>query len=101
VVRLLNLPICENSQPGSGLILIQVDGLSYKQFHKALKAKRLPFLRKQIKQGNYTVKPFYSGMPSTTPAVQGEIFYGVRTCVPAFEFISRENKEHHISFYPQ
>ncbi|MFP4111287.1 MAG: alkaline phosphatase family protein [Desulfonatronovibrio sp.] len=101
VVRLLNLPICENSQPGPGLILIQVDGLSYNQFHKALKTKRLPFLRKQIQQGNYTVKPFYSGMPSTTPAVQGELFYGVKTCVPAFEFISRENNQHHISFYPQ
>ncbi|MFO7727870.1 MAG: alkaline phosphatase family protein [Desulfonatronovibrio sp.] len=101
VVRLLNLPIYEKSQPGPGLILIQIDGLSYNQFHKALKAKQLPFLRKQIQQGNYSVKPFYSGVPSTTPAVQGELFYGVKTCVPAFEFISRDNNEHHISFYPQ
>ncbi|MEX2606328.1 MAG: glycogen/starch synthase [Kiritimatiellia bacterium] len=36
------------------------------------------------------VEDFYSGIPSTTPAVQAEIFYGQRTAVPAFHFLQRE-----------
>ncbi|HWL75124.1 MAG TPA: alkaline phosphatase family protein, partial [Burkholderiaceae bacterium] len=32
----------------------------------------------------------YPGVPTTTPAVQGELFYGVRQIVPAFSFRDRE-----------
>jgi hypothetical protein len=36
-------------------------------------------------------KRFYSGIPSTTPAVQGEIFFGVKTAVPSFQFLRRKS----------
>ncbi|MBP9854440.1 MAG: hypothetical protein KBD53_06205, partial [Candidatus Omnitrophica bacterium] len=32
----------------------------------------------------------YSGLPSNTPSVQGELFYGVKGCVPAFNFMDRK-----------
>ena len=44
------------------------------------------FLRKLINREEYEPLPFYSGLPSSTPAVQGEIFYGVKTVVPTFSF---------------
>jgi len=97
-VRLLNLP---SMGDGRGIVLIQIDGLSYTQFEKALDNRQLPFLRKQIQQGRHGVKPMYSGVPSATPAFQGELFYGVKSCVPAFEFIVRDENQRHISFYPQ
>lgn len=97
-VRLLNLP---PTGDGRGLVLIQIDGLSHTQFQKALDDRRLPFLKKQIQQGFHGVKPMYSGVPSATPAFQGELFYGVKSCVPAFEFIVRKENQRHISFYPQ
>jgi endonuclease/exonuclease/phosphatase family metal-dependent hydrolase len=31
----------------------------------------------------------YSGLPSSTPAVQGELFFGVKGAVPAFSFLER------------
>ena len=45
-------------------------------------------------------KPFYSGLPSSTPAVQGELFYGIKTVVPAFEFIDNNTRLRHAMFLP-
>jgi hypothetical protein len=100
-MRLLGLPQSDTAEDVPGLVLIQIDGLSMTQFQKALQAGRLPFLEKQIRNGRWGCKPMYSGMPSTTPAFQGELFYGVKSCVPAFEFISRSEQQRHVSFYPQ
>ncbi|MBI3736001.1 endonuclease/exonuclease/phosphatase family protein, partial [Candidatus Sumerlaeota bacterium] len=41
----------------------------------------------------YRLVEHYSGVPSTTPAVQGELFYGVKASVPAFSFRMRETGE--------
>ncbi len=46
----------------------------------------MPFLRQLMKHEHYRLQDHYSGVPSTTPAVQGELFYGVREIVPAFSF---------------
>ncbi|MBG0780602.1 MAG: hypothetical protein H0S81_11830, partial [Desulfotignum balticum] len=100
-MRLLGLPQSVTAEDVPGLVLIQIDGLSMTQFQKALQAGRLPFLEKQLRNGRWGYKPMYSGMPSTTPAFQGELFYGVKSCVPAFEFISRSEQQRHVSFYPQ
>lgn len=87
--RLLGIspPRDETDQPG--LLLIQIDGLSRKQMERALEAGNLPYLSRLIRRGHFSLETFYSGVPSTTPAVQGEIFYGVRAAVPAFQFLHR------------
>ena len=88
-VRLLSLPksIKESSQ--SGLLLIQIDGLARHQLESALKKGKMPFLQTLLKSGEYQLQSMYSGLPSSTPAVQGELFYGVRSAVPAFSFLDR------------
>lgn len=80
-------PSGETDEPG--LILIQIDGLSRTQLEAAIKRGRMPFLARLMKRGHFTLESFYSGLPSTTPAVQAEIFYGVRAAVPAFQFLHR------------
>jgi hypothetical protein len=82
------------------LILIQIDGLAYTQFQRALTRRRLPFIGNLLKKNGYAAKPFYSGMPSSTPAVQGELFYGLKTVVPAFEFIDKNTRLRHAMFFP-
>jgi len=86
VVRWLGLSHCEGMSPETGVILVQIDGLSRHQFERALKNRRMPFLRKLQRKRGYQIHSMYSGLPSSTPAVQGEIFYGVRCAVPAFGF---------------
>jgi endonuclease/exonuclease/phosphatase family metal-dependent hydrolase len=82
-------PSGETEEPG--LILIQIDGLSRAQLEAAIGRGRMPFLARLMKRGHFTLENFYSGIPSTTPAVQAEIFYGVKTAVPAFQFLHRKS----------
>lgn len=98
--RLEGLPRCTGSDDEPGLILIQIDGLSYTQFQRALTRDRLPFIRQLLEKNGYAQKPFYSGLPSSTPAVQGELFYGIKTVVPAFEFIDNNTRLRHAMFLP-
>lgn len=72
-----------------GLVIIQIDGLSYSQLKKAMADGRMPFLQKLLQREHYQLHHLYSGLPSTTPAVQGELFYGIKTSVPAFCFNSK------------
>lgn len=87
LIRLLRLPTSSEPPTARGLILVQVDGLGDAEFRRALDAGRMPFLADLVAHERYTRHSLYSGLPSSTPAVQGELFYGVRTAVPAFGFI--------------
>lgn len=73
-----------------GLIMLQIDGLPRTQLEAAMKKGRLPFLSRLLEDRHFSLESFYSGMPSATPAVQGEIFFGCRGAVPAFHFLRRE-----------
>lgn len=72
-----------------GLLLIQIDGLSKRQLERAMERGHLPFLRRLLRRGGYRSHRFYSGLPSSTPAVQAELYYGIRSAVPAFSFLDR------------
>lgn len=84
-----------------GLLLIQIDGLSRTQFERAVSGRRLPFLRRLQRQEGYRLHTFYSGLPSTTAAVQGELYYGVRAAVPSFSFYDRIKRRHGMMCYPE
>ena len=98
--RLLGLPRYPEKKKDAGVILIQVDGLSHDQLKKALSAGRMPFVYNLVSGSAYHLKPCYSGIPSATPAFQGELFYSVKTCVPAFEFYDRSDGERKAMFQP-
>lgn len=85
-VKLLDLPVSQGTADEPGLILLQIDGLARRQFEHALKKHRLPFLSRLIRKEGYRTHTMYSGLPSTTPAVLAELFYGVQQAVPAFGF---------------
>jgi endonuclease/exonuclease/phosphatase family metal-dependent hydrolase len=87
--RLLGLAHADAAEPRPGLVMVQIDGLSRAQAERALEAGRMPFLRHLIRDEGYRLSRVYTGMPSTTPAVQGELFYGVRNAVPGFSFVDR------------
>lgn len=91
-VRLLQLDKTDDTSTQRGLVLIQIDGFSRTHFERALSNGKLPFLRRLISREGYDLTTFYSGLPSTTPAVQGELFYGKKCAVPAFSFYSSKLK---------
>ena len=91
-IRLLNLPVSTEPPAARGLVMVQIDGLSQKEFHHAVDHGLMPFLKRLFLREHYAVHPFYSGLPSNTPAVQGELFYGLKGVVPAFSFIDKETQ---------
>jgi endonuclease/exonuclease/phosphatase family metal-dependent hydrolase len=93
-LRFLNLKKLPEAEAERGLVLIQIDGLSRTQLEKAIKRGRMPFLAKLLRREGYRLHSIYSGMPSTTAAAQGELFYGVKCCIPAFGFRHRESGQY-------
>lgn len=91
--RLLNLSKSETTEAHPGLILIQIDGFSRSQLMRALAQGEMPFTQRLLQSQGYKMHPLYTGLPSSTPAVQGELFYGVKQIVPAFVFYDRNNNK--------
>jgi endonuclease/exonuclease/phosphatase family metal-dependent hydrolase len=92
-IRHLGLTPAEGASEAPGLLLIQIDGFARMQLERALAARRMPFLSRLLNREGYELKTFYPGLPTTTPAVQAELYYGVRSAVPAFSFFDRSLKQ--------
>lgn len=73
-------------------MLIQIDSLSYDDLTHAVHRGWMPFVKQLLGRERYAMKHLYSGVPSSTPSVQGELFYGVRRSVPAFEYLDHCGK---------
>jgi Type I phosphodiesterase / nucleotide pyrophosphatase len=99
MLRLLGLR--RRQKGATGLVLIQVDGLSYLEIQGALGKKEMPFLAGLLRHKGYSIRPMYTGLPSNTPAVQGELFYGIAGAVPAFSFFDRESGHTHKMLEPE
>ncbi len=84
-----------------GILMIQIDGLSYRQLQRARAKKRLPFLSRLLRQDHFVLKEFYSGLPSATPAVQAELFFGEKSVVPAFMYYERSGRQEKAMFDPR
>jgi endonuclease/exonuclease/phosphatase family metal-dependent hydrolase len=100
-IRHLGFTASEDTGESPGLLLIQIDGLSRSQMERAVAEGRMPFLRRLMARNGYATRTFYPGLPSTTPAVQAEIFYGARAAVPAFQFMDRARGEMVTMFDPE
>lgn len=91
--RLLHLPRVEGAETEPGLVLIQIDGFSGLQLKEAFANRKMPFLKGLFQKKYYQLYPHYPGLPSSTPSVQGELFYGVKQIVPAFAFLDRDSNK--------
>jgi hypothetical protein len=91
LARLLQLPESTGASDRPGLLMIQVDGLSRAELERALARGETPFLARLWRREGYRLHSHYSGLPSTTPAVQAELFYGEPCAVPAFAFRDHES----------
>lgn len=99
-IRHLGFPPSEGTSEEPGLLLIQIDGLGRTQLERAISGGRMPFLRRLLQREGYNLGNFYPGLPTTTPAVQAELYYGVRASVPAFSYYDRAKQCHGLMCYP-
>ncbi len=92
-IRNLGLTPAEGTSEEPGILLIQIDGLARSQLEQAIAKGRMPFLRRLLKSRTYDTHTFYPGIPTTTAAVQAELYYGLRSAVPAFSFFRRDKQQ--------
>ncbi|QDT53552.1 Endonuclease/Exonuclease/phosphatase family protein [Caulifigura coniformis] len=85
-MRLLGLEPVHPPSDDPGLIILQIDGLSRSRLEEAIQRGRIPFIASLVHRDRHRIETQYSGQPATTPAVLGELFYGVEQIVPAFSF---------------
>ena len=86
-VRRAGLSTTPDESHEPGILLIQIDGLARTELERALSHHRLPGLRHLLRKRGYRLHDFYPGLPSSTPAVQGELHYGIPAAVPSFSFL--------------
>ena len=73
--------------------MLQIDGLAYEILARAMAEEKVPFLKRLVQRDHYLLSPIYSGLPSTTPAVQAELFYGVKSAIPAFSYYDTKTQQ--------
>jgi endonuclease/exonuclease/phosphatase family metal-dependent hydrolase len=100
MVKLLGLSIIKGQSARPGTVIIQIDGLSHMEFIRAIQRGEMPHLKSLLKNEGYLEYMHYSGQPSCTPAVQGRLFYGVKSCVPAFSFRRKKTGTIYNMFNP-
>ena len=98
--RWLRLPRGKAAPEEHGLVMVQIDGLSRVELERAFRNGKMPFLKRLLDREHYRLHNFYSGLPASTPSVQGELFYRQRCAVPAFGFRDHRTKKVVRMFYP-
>src|ERR687895_581900 len=73
-----------------GLIVLQIDALAYADLRRALELGYCPTLSRLIGEDGFTLRRWFSGLPSATPYCQAGIFHGENDGIPAFRFYDRE-----------
>ncbi|HSD20428.1 MAG TPA: alkaline phosphatase family protein [Anaeromyxobacter sp.] len=71
------------------VVLVQVDGLSRPRLERAMAEGYLPALAERLATGGHALSSIRSGAPSSTPAFQAGLFYGVSPSVPGFVWFDR------------
>jgi putative membrane protein len=85
-----NLPP-ESSQP-AGLIIIEIDGLSYNVLRKALDLGYMPTMRNLLSE-DYQIEPWNCGLPSQSSSSQLGILYGENANIPAFRWYEKDRNK--------
>lgn len=91
----------EEKEDQTGLIILQIDGLSHSTLQRALERGAMPHLRRMIEREGYRLEPWWCGVPSSTPAVQGGIMYGNNQEVPAFRWYEKASGRTVVAKHPR
>lgn len=71
---------------GRGIVVVEIDGLSYDRFRHAVRRGYMPTVRAWLDSGQYAVSPFDCGVPSQTSSGQSGILFGDNHDIPAFRW---------------
>lgn len=73
-----------------GVIMMEIDGLSYHHIKKAIDDGWMPTLKEMRDRENYQLSRFDCGLPSQTSACQAGIMFGNNFDIPAFRWYDKD-----------
>jgi uncharacterized membrane protein YvlD (DUF360 family) len=79
------------SEGRSGVLFVQIDGLSAPLLSWMVTAGNLPTVSRWIRTGSHHLLEWHTGIPSTTPASQAGILHGGARHVPAFRWYEKQS----------
>src|SRR2546428_6333755 len=74
------------------VLIVQIDGLSRSVLEQALANRTAPFLARLLRQRGWRLTPMSVGLPTSTPAVQMSVMYGVRPDIPGFHYHDKRRR---------
>ena len=72
-----------------GLVVLQVDALSYADLRQALAQGHCPTIDRLLTRHGFSLRRWFCGLPSATPYCQAGIFHGENGGIPAFRFFDK------------
>lgn len=90
-------PFDSAAEPGRGLMMLEIDGLSYWHIKKALDDGLLPTLHQMIKEDGYELSLTDCGLPSMTSSCQAGIMFGDNHDIPAYRWYDKEKQKVYVS----
>jgi uncharacterized membrane protein YvlD (DUF360 family) len=85
------------TDPGRGLVMLEVDGLSYWHIRSALAQGAMPTVQHMIDKEGYVLSRVDCGLPSQTSACQAGIMFGDNYDIPSFRWYDKEKKKLYVS----
>ena len=82
---------------GRGLVMLEIDGLSYYHMQKALEDGWMPHLQEMIDEDGYVLSRIDCGLPSQTSACQSGIMFGDNFDIPAFRWFDKDQNKLFVS----
>ncbi|WP_430787694.1 alkaline phosphatase family protein [Actinoplanes sp. G11-F43] len=73
----------------TGLVVVQIDGLSHPLLRHGITSGVLPTLYRWVRSGSHDATGWWARVPSTTPASQAALLHGTNDGIPAFRWYDR------------
>jgi len=83
-------PFPAEEEAGRGLVMMEIDGLSYWHMQKALDDGTLPTLSQMMQKEGYVLSRVDCGLPSQTSSCQAGIMFGDNYDIPAFRWYDKD-----------
>lgn len=100
VLRLVRRRSPSGDEPGPGLVIVQIDGLSHELLRFAIRTGSAPNLARWVRHGSHRVVPWEVLLPSQTSASQAGILHGSNDGIPAFRWYEKASARMIVSNRP-
>ena len=85
-----HLQVSSVTSPGRGLVILEIDGLSYPRFQRAVEQGLMPTVGAMLHDGTHALSRYDCGLPSQTSSCQAGIMYGDNFDIPAFRWYEKD-----------